>query len=259
MNNIATSYKIRGIAPPDLAGQPDSVKKMYWQWVVDFGLKRKDKELAAGLDKDGKPLRPILPETRKHRRSAMTPSGKGDPNAPPLTPGYQKSRTRSLLAGRPLTTHADFFWRFDPFTGDSWGVVLAAQAKMGRDVFGLSPAGTRWVQRQALAKWEAWKAQHRPIHPEVTATRAPAARKPPLPAAGRPTTEHAVFGIGATGPEVFREGRWSGAMTWPERQAYLRQSASAAIPGRQGPFNRLLGFLWGVKPKAKPKKREAMK
>ena len=53
---------------------------MYWQWVVDYGLRRKDKELAAGLDKDGNPLRPIAPETRKYRRSAMTPNGKGDPN-----------------------------------------------------------------------------------------------------------------------------------------------------------------------------------
>lgn len=256
MNNTAASFKIRGIAPPDLAAQPDSVKKLYWTWVLEYAIERKTEELRKGLDKDGKPLRPIAAETRKYRRSAMTPSGKGDPSAPPLIPGWQKSRTISLLAGRALTTHVDIFWRFDPFTGDSWGVVLAAQARMGRDVIGLSPAGTARVQRQALARWAAWKAQRSKIpHPETA--RAPAAQVPPLPRAGRPVTANAVFGIGASGPEVFSRGEWSGAMTWPERQRYLRQSAEAAVPGRRGPFNQLLGFIWGVKPKPKAQAQRA--
>ena len=42
-------YRIRGIEPPDLVKYPDSVKKMYWQWVVDLGLIAKDRELVRGL------------------------------------------------------------------------------------------------------------------------------------------------------------------------------------------------------------------
>ena len=130
---IQHGYKIRGIEPPDLAGYGADLKKLYWSWVVELGLKRKDRELSQGLDKDGSPLRAISQYTRDHRRSAMTPSGKGDPGAPPLTPGYQKSRTRSLLAGRAFTTHAAFFWKYDAWTGDSWAVVLSYQAARGRD------------------------------------------------------------------------------------------------------------------------------
>jgi GNAT superfamily N-acetyltransferase len=244
MNNAATSYKIRGIAPPDLADQPANVRKMYWQWVVDYGLKRKDKELAAGLNKDGGPLRPISPETRKYRRSAMTASGKGDPSAPPLTPGRQLSRTRSLLAGRALSTHAEFYWRFDAFTGDSWGVVLAVQATRGRDVFGLSPAGTAWVQAQALKRWEAYRmGAHRETAKVME--RLPAV----VPQIGHPVTRHATFGIGAT-PDLTR-GRWTGGMSVGEMRAHFLEPAGVAIPGRPaGTYNRLLESVWG---KAGPK------
>src|SRR6185437_1836711 len=150
----ATSFKIRGIEPPDL-GSERAIRLMFWGWAVDEGLRVKDAELARGLDKDGAPLRPISPATRKHRRAAMTASGKGDPSAPPLMPAYQLSRTRSLLAGRPLPTHADFYWRFDPFTGDSWGVILAIHAKAGRDVIGLSPKGVAKVKARCWARWAA--------------------------------------------------------------------------------------------------------
>ena len=42
-------FRIRGIEPTDLATYPDRVKLMYWQWVVDLGLERKDKELVPRL------------------------------------------------------------------------------------------------------------------------------------------------------------------------------------------------------------------
>ena len=56
-----------------------------------------------------------------------------------------------------LSTHAEFYWRFDAFTGDSWGVVLAIQAEKG-DVRGLSPAGVAWVKAQVLRRWNQYKA-----------------------------------------------------------------------------------------------------
>lgn len=166
-------YKIRGIEPDDLRNYPPSTRKMYWQWVVEYGLKRKDLELSQGKNKDGGNLRPISAYTRTHRRSAMTPTGKGDPSAPPLTPAHQLSRTRSLLAGRALSTHAEFFWGFDPWTGDTWNVVLSYQATQGRDVFGLSPQGTTWVKQQADKRWAAWKKAGGPPHPAVKPTPAP--------------------------------------------------------------------------------------
>jgi hypothetical protein len=251
----ATSFKIRGIEPPDLKDYPPSVRKLFWGWVVEYGLKRKDLELSKGLDKDGKPLRPIRPKTRRYRRSAMTPTGKGDPSAPPLTPGHQLSRPRSLLAGRALTTHAEFYWRFDAFTGDSFGVVLAYQKEKGRDVFGLSPKGTAWVQRMALKRWERYKAgqagQAGPVRP--------ARVSPGLPTVGSYDMTHATMGIGSADTS---KGRWTGGMTWPEWQRYFTAQAKA-IPGRPaGPSNRLLEHVWGVggqsgaakaaKPGAKP-------
>lgn len=237
---MPNGYKIRGIAPPELASYSPAVKKQFWQWVVDAGLKRKDKELSEGLDKDGKPLKPISPETRKHRRSAMTPSGKGAPNAPPLTPGFQKSRTRSLLAGRALTTHADFWWRYDAWTGDSWNVVLTYQAQQGRDVFGLSKAGTAWVKRQAWAKWEQYKAGV--PQPEKVAVGA----SPGIPQVGSYSTEHATFGIGTKSAKKFETGQWTGGMTHEQLTKYFRQTASAKVQARPGArFNRLLAHLWG--------------
>jgi hypothetical protein len=248
----ATSFKIRGIEPPDLKDHPAAVRKLYWGWVVEYGLKRKDLELSKGLDKDGKPLRPLRPKTRRYRRSAMTPTGKGDPSDPPLTPGHRLSRTRSLLAGRALTTHAEFYWRFDAFTGDSWGVVLAYQKKKGRDVFGLSPKGTAWVQRMALKRWERYKAgQAEPVRP--------ARVSPGLPTVGSHDMTHTTTGIGSADTST---GRWTGGMTWPEWRRYFTAQAKA-IPGRPaGPSNRLLGHVWGVdgrsggakaaKPRARP-------
>lgn len=238
-------YKIRGIAPPDLASYPTSVRVLYWGWVVEFGLRRKDKELSQGLDKDGDPMRPIKQETREHRRSAMTPSGRGDPSAPPLDPGWQKSRTRSLLAGRALSSHAEFYWRYDAFTGDTWAVILGYQAQQGRDVFGLSPGGTRWVDAQARNRWEAWKAGQYRIP-----TKATQAAPEPIGAVGRTDERFLVRGAnaGAAGPNA-------GYMTVKEWQAHFRETARVSIPGRAarpaskspavGPdYNRLLGHVW---------------
>lgn len=133
------------------------MRRQFWQIVVPLALKAKDKELAAGLDATGEPLNPIKERTRKNRRSAMTPSGKGDPSAPPLMPAYQKSRVRSLLAGRAFATHAELYWRYDPFTGASFDEILNYQKKAGRDVFGISKDGLAAVRKAALAAWAKFK------------------------------------------------------------------------------------------------------
>lgn len=246
---MPNGYKIRGIEPPDLASYPAATRKLFWSWVVDAGLKRKDKELSEGLDKNGKPLRAISKETRKHRRSAMTPSGKGRPNAPPLTPGLQKSRTRSLLAGKATANYAEFWWRYDAWTGDSWSVVLSYQAKKGRNVFGLSPRGTAFVKRQAWAKWEQYKAGH------VAPAEKQEAAAVKVPQVGNYDTTHATFFSGVSA-DTFKPGQWTGFMTQAQWAKYYRGSSSARVPGRPsnppsrsrvvGPgYNRLLKLLWG--------------
>jgi GNAT superfamily N-acetyltransferase len=262
---MPTGYKIRGIEPPDLASYPPPVRKQFWQWVVDAGLKRKDKELSEGLNKDGKPLRGISKETRKHRRSAMTPSGKGDPKAPPLIPGWQKSRTRSLLAGKAHATYAEFYWRYDAYTGASWSEVLTYQAEKGRDVFGLSDRGTAWVEAQALRKWEAWKS----TSSEVAGTpRAPSAssrhqQAPDIGQVGRKPTPAATYGIGTDEPLKGHGGR-----TQAEWDKFFRGTAPASIPGRPrnpavksrisgAKYNRLLGYTWGQGPGHSPRQGSA--
>ncbi len=245
---MATRYSIRGIEPPDLYRFPDDVRKLFWGWVVELGIKAKAKDVIAGLDKDGQPLKAIKPKTRKNRKSAMTPSGKGDPAAPPLIPGWQKSRTYSLLYGTAFVDHAEFGWRFDAWTGKQWGKILAFQAQHGRDTIGLSPDGIARVKVQAWSKWAQWKAG---------TLKEPAARKPiaaaPVVGVGRPVTPDAVFGIGANAPPT---GQFSGGMTQKEWAAYFRGQARAAPPGRPtappsrspitGPgYNRILQHIWG--------------
>ena len=54
-------------------------------------------------------------------------------------------------------------------TGRSFAVILRAQREAyGRDVFGLSPRGTAWVQSQAWARWDQWKRGTHPERPPVT-------------------------------------------------------------------------------------------
>jgi ADP-ribosyltransferase exoenzyme len=258
---IRNGFKVSGIAPPDLASYDATTRKLYWTWVLKLALARKDRELAAGLDKDGAPLRPISEYTRKNRRSAMTPSGKGDPNAPPLTPGYQKSRTRSLLAGRALSTHVDMFWKFDSWTGESWAVVLSYQAARGRDVFGISQEGLAWLKVKSWAMWADYKAGTLEQVPEQKAKRLG------IPQIGRYKAEHVDFGVSTSGasgaPANFKPGKWTGFTTPAERAAYYRQTAAASLPGRAknpgskhpdvGPkYNRLLAHVWGRAGKGGP-------
>jgi hypothetical protein len=215
-------YAIRGIAPRDLKDHPESVRLMYWSWIVEIGLRAKDKELSQGLDANGKPLRAISAATRKHRRSAMTPSGKGDPSAPPLMPARALSRTRSLLSGRAYPDHAEYWWRFDAFTGDSWARTLEKQRdRWGRDVFGVSPKAQKLIQARSYELWDRWKRG-------LPVAQVRAAIIPMAPAVQAPPPERA------------------GLEDW---RRLFAQPAKAAQPGRPGaPGNVLLRHIFGEKP-----------
>ncbi|MGO8903897.1 MAG: hypothetical protein ACLQU5_37010 [Isosphaeraceae bacterium] len=143
IRSTQVGYRVSGIQPPDLDGYPDSVKKLYWGWVVAFGLEAKERDLARGLDKDGVPMRALQPKSVKYRRSEIGPTFR---NAPPLEPSCARSWVQSLLTGRAHTSSAEFWWRFDSHTGKSFAEILRYQRdEYGRDVFGLSPQGTAWV------------------------------------------------------------------------------------------------------------------
>jgi hypothetical protein len=153
-------FRVKGIEPahdPAWAAAPEPLRREFWAAVVKIVLDLKDKSLAKGLDRHGQALVPIAASTRAHRHSAM---GTADPDAPPLTPAYGLSRTRSLLAGRAFATHAEFFWKFDTRTGATWGKILLLHRKGGknlpvRDVIGLSPADQSEARRRAWAWWAA--------------------------------------------------------------------------------------------------------
>src|SRR5208283_3450845 len=173
-------YRLR-IQPSDLSTYPDRAKLVWFDFVVRWGLVAKDRDLARGLDKDGKPLRPLRPKSIKYRKSEVGPVHK---TAPPLEPALAISRVRSLLIGRAHAGSAKFWWKFDSVSGKSFAAILRYQRdKYDRDVFGLSPRGTAWTFARAMKDWEAWKSS--PEAGRLTAGRPsnPAARqvRKPIP------------------------------------------------------------------------------
>jgi hypothetical protein len=255
------SFKIRGIEPPDLARFPADVKKLFWSWVVEIGLKIKAKEILAGIDVTGGVMS-ISAKTRKRRKSAMTSSGKGDPDAPALIPGWQKSRTYSLLAGRPFTTHAEFYWRYDPWTGKQWGVTLRYLADMGLDTIGLSPQGQATLKVQSWDRWSKYKAgtlperltklPGRPVTPEVT-----------VPRVGQYERQYVTPGGMVLGEPSRGKVETTGLMTPEEWRRYFTGPARAAPPGRpayppsrspiSGPgYQRIIGYTWPQGPRRGP-------
>ena len=172
-------FRIRGIEPTDLSTYPDRIKLMFWGWVVDLGLKVKDKELAHGWDKDGV-VHPLSPKTIRYRKSEVGPVTK---TAPRLIPALKLSRVRSLLRGRQHLQSAEYWWAFDSVSGASFAKILLFAKEDGHDVFGITPRGLATIRSQALAKWRAWIAAGGGIRataeaPGVQASRKPAFRQP---------------------------------------------------------------------------------
>lgn len=196
------AFRISGVEPRDAEWRKagPELRREFWRAVVAIGLVVKDEELARGLDRHGVPMVPIAPYTRMHRKSAM---GYADPNAPPLTPAYGPSRTRSLLAGRAGKNYAEFYWRFDAVMGKHWGRVLGYhRAGAGRlpkrDVIGLSPASLTTVRHKAQVWWD-YRKRGIVLEQAVRDFKLPATT-PTMPAkipiVGRTDFENFTFGIG---------------------------------------------------------------
>lgn len=144
---------------------PSSFRKLYWQHFAKLAAKEKDAELAAGLDKDGKPMAAIAESTRIARTNPYySPMGIADPDAPPLTPCYDASRTRALLRYKADESGVTFYWDYDPNTGDSWGVILSYHQipfgnRPARDVFGLSRNSQTRARNAAVRWWNQYLSQ----------------------------------------------------------------------------------------------------
>ena len=200
---FAYSLTLRQVGPatdPAFAGAPRAVRDEVKRWIVVYGLKEKDADLAAGLDRHGAPLASISPATREDRRSEM---GFADPDAPPLMPAYAVSRTRLLLEGEPTDDGARFWWGHDAYTGGPWGRILdyhrrgIGRRRVKRDVIGLSADAVSRVRRQVMARWTAWKATGlRPGWKPPAPVEAP---PPRLVTVGDTAYDQYTYGIGGKG------------------------------------------------------------
>lgn len=270
---MPAGYAIRGIEPREVRTAADPVRLMWWSWVVEEGLLAKDRDLARGLDAFGDPLRPISPKTRRYRRSEMGPA---DPAAPPLMPARKLSRTRSLLAGKAFPTHAEFYWRFDAFTHDTWAKILTYHQEKGRDVFGIAPESLERVRLKCLARWRAWLRSGEPVPARFDAVAAIAPLDHETGRVKRPHYEHppgyasnrgVTTGInGGPSPGALASGNWSGWQTEAELRAWAKGRAPANVQARpSATYNRLLSHVWGqpdsgaspVGPLAAPPRRRA--
>jgi hypothetical protein len=180
---------------PSVLAAPPAAKAELRRWVAVYGLKWKDAELAAGLDRFGAPLLPVAESTRRHRRSVMGPA---DPNAPPLMPAYAVSRTRLLLEAEPCGDGAQFWWGWDAHTGGDWGQVLEyhrKNRKRPRDVIGVAPATLQRVADDVRTRWLRYvRNGYRDVgQPQI------AAAVPGLVTTGRTDYERFTFGIGGSG------------------------------------------------------------
>jgi hypothetical protein len=197
-----TLAQVGPIHDPDFIRATDKERKQVLDWIVAFGLKEKDQDLAEGLDRFGAPMIPITAQTRKYRKSAM---GAANPANPPLTPAGAVSRTRLLLTGEVNSDgkRADFWWEFDDHTGGSWGKILnwhrkgIGRSKTVRDVIGISQAAIGRIRTVIAARWQLYK-----LHQLRTPARAqppePAIPAPRLVTTGSTDYEHFTFGVGGT-------------------------------------------------------------
>jgi hypothetical protein len=154
-------FWLRGIEPVgdlawSLAGSVG--RRRFWTAAADFARVRYNLERRLGVGIDGFGLAPLSPVTIANRRSAGTRHP--DPNAPPFIPGYDLSRTITLLRANVTESGVWFTWARDNETGLPWGQILHWHATgqvagaPARNVIGISPAGIAAIQSQA-ARW--WK------------------------------------------------------------------------------------------------------
>ena len=222
-------FDVPGLAPtndPRWRDAPAAVRDAFWKAAIAYVLKAKDQDLAAGLDKDGEPLKPIAQSTRDNRVSAMGPA---DPSAPPLMPAYATSRTRLWLTAKQVDNVVRVSWRND------WGQILIYHANKGpkkrRDVFGLSPEGFRKARGWLDGWWISWKRTG--LIPTRTVPTTGEFR--PLPVIGRTDFENFTFGV-RTGREQEAEvARSRMLLSQGRTTGFFRRGPGQGLPAIGGP------------------------
>jgi hypothetical protein len=161
-NVIGPSFTVDRIAPPEVARSPMERRRAFWGAVANFVIEAKERELRQGLDRFGNPMHALAQSTIRRRKSAVGPA---HAYAPPLTPAYKLSRTRSLFTAdvNERATGVVCWWMYDEITGASWGDILEYHRTGNerlpvRDVIGLTPASLAKIKQQALAWWNAYLA-----------------------------------------------------------------------------------------------------
>jgi GNAT superfamily N-acetyltransferase len=154
-------FRVVGLGPEDDTGWkllPVDGRKEYHKAAARIVAKHFDRQLEDGIGRNGRPLIPISEYTYRHRISAM---GIADPNAPPLTPAYGLSRTRSFVRYEAEEDGVRVYWRHDPRVRTTWGQILyfhsigAVNGRKIRDVLGLAPRIITAIKKE-LQDW--WKA-----------------------------------------------------------------------------------------------------
>lgn len=145
------TFIVSNIEPPEIAESPPWERSRFWTIVGRIAERVKQDELARGLDRHGRKLRPVKVRKVRFRRSGRVVDGE------PLMPHRGLSRTRRLLRYSVLSFGVVFFW------ANGWARILdyhrrgACLRRKGRivgklpvrDVFGISPAGMERIKAEA--------------------------------------------------------------------------------------------------------------
>ena len=153
--SLPLTFLISGIEPPELQDAPPDAKARFWRIAGIIAERVKQDELARGLDRHGRKLKPVRVRKIKFRRSGRVVDGE------PLMPHRGLSRTRRLLRYTVTSIGVLFYW------GNGWAKILdyhrrgACLKRKGkiigklpvRDVFGISPAGMERIRAEAEMHW----------------------------------------------------------------------------------------------------------
>ncbi|WP_165076030.1 hypothetical protein [Paludisphaera rhizosphaerae] len=253
-------FIVRWQPPTEVARLPKAERLRYWALAAEQVLKVKDGDLAKGLAADGKPLGRPSTKWLRHRRSAMTATGSGDPSAPLFQPGNELSRVRSLLTARGYDGWVRVWWRYDPHTHREWGEILAHWASVKGErwnVLGMPEVSVRAARRQAEASWRK-QAIRQPVDMKTVYQPVRNVHTLPVERGGRrPQTLDVHTGSMEEIARASRDGRFSGWMTPTQLDQFWREGRAVkpvGIPSRTAPVilrgvgNRQLEATWGASP-----------
>lgn len=147
--------RIEGIEPTDERWRRSApaLRQEFWKIVGKIALAVYDRQVAAGLDRNGRPMKRVQIKDRPRFQSGKHVDG------PPLTPHRALSRTRRLLTYRSSSTDVVLHWKKE------WGTILLFHADGPlhnknlpvRDVIGIAPSGMAEIERVALGWWRTGK------------------------------------------------------------------------------------------------------